>query len=117
MQASRVFVVTDDHTLIVDSRSRGYQRVGHINRAEDSSITEKPVLLIADSIIEIFPNNLPAIIDVVGTGKKHIGGKRHIDGFQWLFSCFFEIEAVLSGGRVGADDSSTIIDSKSYGAA
>lgn len=70
MQASRVFVVTDDHTLIVDSRSRGDQRVGHINRAEDSSITEKPVLLIADSIIEIFPNNLPPVIDVVARVRK-----------------------------------------------
>lgn len=75
------------------------------------------MLLIAESIIEIFPNNLPAVIDGVGAGKKNIGGKRHVDGFQRLFSSFFEIEAVLSVGRVGADDSSTIIDSKSYGAA
>ena len=75
------------------------------------------MLLIAESIIETFPNNLPAVIDIVGPGKKDIGGKRHVDSFQRLFSVFFEIETVLSFARVGADDSSTIIESKTYGAA
>lgn len=75
------------------------------------------MLLIADRIIEIFPDNLAAVVDVVGSGKKDISSKRHIYGFQWLFPIVFEIEAGLSCGRVGADDCSPIVDSKGYGAA